>query len=109
MNGELDAWIVNTCEKYSSNRQIKIHAVPFKSNFSPDCGGNQKLTNVMKIITITGDTTMALNIVDERWNVISNAVDDRVNGVKMIDINNLNISNDLIILDTYSRQDLQSV
>lgn len=98
MNGALDAWIVNNCEKYSSNMQIKIHAIPFNSNFSPDCGGSQELTNVMKTITITGDTAIALNIGDSRLNVISKAIDGRENGVKIININNLNTKNKLVLL-----------
>lgn len=51
-----------------------MQATPFSNNFSPDCGGSQKLTRVMNTITSMGDTAMALNIGDERLIDTSNAV-----------------------------------
>lgn len=53
-------------EKYISNIQITIQATPFSNSFSPAWGGNQKLTKVIKTITIAGVTTIALNIGEYR-------------------------------------------
>lgn len=63
----------SSCEKYTSNIQITTQATPFSNSFSPACGGNQKLTNVIKTITIAGVTTIALNIGDLRWKTKSKA------------------------------------
>lgn len=66
IRGEPDARMGSNCEKYISNIQITIQATPFSNSFSPACGGNQKLTNVIKTITIAGATTIALNMGDRR-------------------------------------------
>lgn len=64
----------SNCEKYTSNIQITTQATPFSNSFSPACGGNQKLTNVIKTITMAGVTTIALNIGDLRWKTKLNAL-----------------------------------
>lgn len=73
IKGELDASMGSNCEKYMSNIQITTAAIPFSNNFSPACGGSQKLTNIMKTITIAGVTTSDLNIDDLRFKTKRNA------------------------------------
>lgn len=74
IKGELAASVGSNCEKYISKIQITTQATPFSNSFSlPACGGNQKLTNVIKTITIAGVTTITLNIGDLRWMTKLNA------------------------------------
>lgn len=74
INGGLAAKIGSSREKYISNIQITIQARPFSNSFSPACGGNQKLTNVIRTTTIAGVTAIALNIGDWRWKTMLKAV-----------------------------------
>lgn len=76
IRGELAESIGSSCEKYISKIQITIQATPFSNSFSPACGGNQKLTNVIITITIAGVTTIALNIGDLRWNTKVKAAEE---------------------------------
>lgn len=72
IKGVLVASMGSSWEKYTSS--IEITTMPFSNSFSkPACGGNQKLTNVMKTIIIAGVTTTALNMGDLRWKTKSNA------------------------------------
>lgn len=65
IKGVLDESTGSSEEKNTSN--IQITTTPFSNSFSkPACGGNQKLTNVIKTITMAGVTTIALNIGDLR-------------------------------------------
>jgi hypothetical protein len=73
IKGELEARMGSNCEKYISIKQITTMATPFSNSFSPACGGNQKIANVRKTITIAGVTTIALKIGDLRWMTKSNA------------------------------------
>lgn len=51
-----------------------MQAMPFNSNFSPDCGGSQNATNVINTTTMAGTIAMALNIGESRrkfkWNAV---------------------------------------
>lgn len=61
INGVDVASMGSSWEKNTNN--IEITVTPFRNSFSKlACGGNQKLTSVMKTTTIAGVTTIALNI-----------------------------------------------
>lgn len=72
IRGEVEDIIGNSLDKNIKRRQTVIQAMPFSSNFSPACGGNQKATKTMNTTTIAGTMAMALNIGDCRrkfkWN-----------------------------------------